>query len=74
MGTDAAYKKDVVTRSVVDLTDAFRFGIEEEYFLVDAHTKAIAPTVPQALFAAAKTLTLGRLRQHIENEPRLRTK
>jgi glutamate---cysteine ligase / carboxylate-amine ligase len=38
----------------------FRFGIEEEYFLVEAETKAIARTVPKALFAAMKTLTLGR--------------
>ena len=49
----------------------FRFGIEEEYFLVDAETKAIAPTVPEALFAAVTTSTLGRgkgefLQQQIE--------
>jgi carboxylate-amine ligase len=56
MGTDSA----VVTASVADLAGAFRFGIEEEYFLVDAQTKAIAPTVPEALFDAAKALTLGR--------------
>ena len=54
-----------------DLTGTFRFGIEEEYFLVDADTKAIASTVPEALFTAAKTLTLGRgksefLQQQIE--------
>ena len=43
-----------------NLAGAFRFGIEEEYFLVDAETKAIAPTVPKALFAAVKTSTRGR--------------
>ena len=43
-----------------DLAGEFRFGIEEEYFLIDAETKAIAPTVPEALFAAVKTSTLGR--------------
>ena len=48
MGTDA------------DWVETFRFGIEEEYFLVDAETKAIASTVPEALFATAKTSTLGR--------------
>jgi glutamate---cysteine ligase / carboxylate-amine ligase len=48
MGTDA------------DWADTFRFGIEEEYFLVDARTKAIASTVPEAVFAAAKTSTFGR--------------
>jgi len=53
------------------VTGAFHFGIEEEYFLVDAETKAIAPAVPEALFAAVKTSTLGRgkaefLQQQVE--------
>jgi gamma-glutamyl:cysteine ligase YbdK (ATP-grasp superfamily) len=56
----AEYKTGIVTGSVADLCGRFRFGIEEEYFLVDAETKAIAPTVPEALFAAVKTSTLGR--------------
>jgi glutamate---cysteine ligase / carboxylate-amine ligase len=43
-----------------DLEGAFRFGIEEEYFLIDAETKAIAPRVPEALFSDVKTSTLGR--------------
>jgi carboxylate-amine ligase len=43
-----------------DWAETFGFGIEEEYFLVDAETKAIASTVPEALFAAAKRSTLGR--------------
>jgi glutamate---cysteine ligase / carboxylate-amine ligase len=60
MGADAEHKTGVFTGSVADLAGTFRFGIEEEYFLVDAETKAIAPTVPEALFAAAKTLTRGR--------------
>ena len=51
---------EYVAGSVADLCGRFRFGIEEEYFLVDAETKAIAPTVPEALFAAVKTSTLGR--------------
>jgi len=71
MGTDAERKTGVVTASVADLADTFRFGIEEEYFLVDAETKAIAPTVPAALLAAIKTSTLGRgrgefLQQQVE--------
>jgi glutamate---cysteine ligase / carboxylate-amine ligase len=58
-------------KSVADLAGTFRFGIEEEYFLVNAETKAIASTVPEALFAAAKTSTGGRvkgefLRQQLE--------
>ena len=67
--------------SVTDLTGAFRFGIEEEYFVVDAETKAIAPTVPKALFAAAKSWTLGRgkgefLQQQLEvaTEPHVNMK
>ncbi len=40
---------------------AFTFGIEEEYFLVDAKTKRVAADVPQALFEAAKTATEGRI-------------
>lgn len=60
MGADAEHKAGIVTGSVADLAGTFRFGIEEEYFLVDAETKAIASTVPEALFAAAKTSTRGR--------------
>jgi len=43
-----------------DWAETFRVGIEEEYFLIDAETKAIASTVPEALFATAKASTLGR--------------
>jgi glutamate---cysteine ligase / carboxylate-amine ligase len=32
----------------------FSFGIEEEYFLVDAETKAIIPTMPKPFLEAAK--------------------
>ena len=68
MGTDGEHKTVIATR---DEAGAFRFGIEEEYFLVDADTKVIAPTVPEALFAAVKTSTLGRgkaefLQQQVE--------
>ena len=48
------------TTSLAHFSGAFRFGIEEEYFLVDAETKAIAATVPKVLFATAKSSTLGR--------------
>jgi glutamate---cysteine ligase / carboxylate-amine ligase len=33
---------------------AFRFGIEEEYFLVDAETKSVARGMPRSFFEAAK--------------------
>ena len=71
MGTDGEHRTDVLMGSRADVTGTFRFGIEEEYFLVDAETKAIAPTVPEALFSAVKTSTLGRgktefLQQQVE--------
>jgi carboxylate-amine ligase len=40
---------------------AFPFGIEEEYFLVDAQTKVVAPNVPRAFFEAANDATQGRI-------------
>ncbi len=57
--------------SVADLAHTFPFGIEEEYFLVGAGTKAIALMVPEALFATVKASSKGRikgefLRQQIE--------
>ncbi len=39
----------------------FSFGIEEEYFLVDAQTKRVPPDVPKAFFDAAKAATDGRV-------------
>jgi glutamate---cysteine ligase / carboxylate-amine ligase len=42
-------------------TGAFTFGIEEEYFLVDAQTKLAARDVPPAFFEAAKAATDGRV-------------
>src|SRR5262245_56742039 len=43
------------------MTNDFTFGIEEEYFLVDAQTKRVATDVPQTLFDAAKEATGGRI-------------
>jgi glutamate---cysteine ligase / carboxylate-amine ligase len=40
---------------------AFPFGIEEEYFLVDAQTKLVAHDVPRAFFEAASGATQGRI-------------
>jgi carboxylate-amine ligase len=39
------------------MSDAYRFGIEEEYFLVDAHTKSIAHQLPEAFAHAAVEAT-----------------
>src|SRR5262249_25316754 len=36
------------------MADDFKFGIEEEYFLVDAESKTVAPSLPEGFFAAAK--------------------
>jgi carboxylate-amine ligase len=45
------------------MTAAFPFGLEEEYFLVDAGTKLLAYNVPPAFFEAAKRATKGRISQ-----------
>jgi len=42
-------------------TGAFTFGIEEEYFLIDAQTKLAPRDVPQQFFEAAKAATDGRV-------------
>src|SRR5262249_16662479 len=39
----------------------FPFGIEEEYFRVDAQTKVVARDVPRAFFEAANDATQGRI-------------
>src|SRR5262245_62699088 len=43
------------------LAGAFTFGIEEEYFLVDAGTKSLARNMPQAFLEAAKAAANGRI-------------
>jgi carboxylate-amine ligase len=43
------------------MTGRFAFGIEEEYFLVDAETKLVASDVAPAFFEAAKAATGGRI-------------
>jgi len=39
----------------------FTFGIEEEYFLVDAATKSVTRGMPQAFLQAARAATGGRV-------------
>src|SRR5712672_2323957 len=39
----------------------FTFGIEEEYFLVDAETKLVARRMPEAFLVAAQAATGGRV-------------
>ena len=43
------------------MTDSFRFGIEEEFFLVDADTKSAARAMPAAFLEAAKRATGGQV-------------
>jgi carboxylate-amine ligase len=41
---------------------AYKFGIEEEYFLVDAETKTVAREMPEAFLNAAKAATAGQVK------------
>jgi carboxylate-amine ligase len=43
------------------MAGAFTFGMEEEYFLVDAETKVVARDVPPAFFSDAKKASEGRI-------------
>ena len=43
------------------MTDPFTFGMEEEYFLVDAQTKQAVHDVAPSFFEAAKAATEGRI-------------
>ena len=43
------------------MTGEFTFGIEEEYFLVDAQTKSVVQDTPPAFFDAAKAAAAGRI-------------
>ena len=43
------------------MTDTFPFGLEEEYFLIDAQTKSVARSMPKAFLDAAKAATGGRV-------------
>jgi carboxylate-amine ligase len=43
------------------MTDSYRIGIEEEYFLVDAATKSVMRAMPEAFLAAAKETTNGQV-------------
>src|SRR6266545_1025927 len=44
------------------MPDAYRFGIEEEYFLVDAETKTVTREMPPALLEELKQATGGRVK------------
>ena len=44
------------------MAEAFTFGMEEEYFLVDAETKLVARDVPPAFFSDAKRRAMAESR------------
>src|SRR3989442_11651659 len=44
------------------MSDEYKFGIEEEYFLVDAETKSVAREMPQSFLAQLKSTTGGLVR------------
>ena len=48
-------------RPEVTMADAYTFGIEEEYFLVDAHTKLAAREMPKTFLDIAKRATNGQV-------------
>jgi carboxylate-amine ligase len=43
------------------MKDNFSFGIEEEYFLVNAETKLVTRAMPAAFLRAAKAATNGQV-------------
>ena len=43
------------------MANIFKFGIEEEFFLVDADTKSAARAMPAAFLEAAKKVTGGQV-------------
>ena len=52
---------DLSGASDAAMTDSYTFGIEEEYFLVDAETKLVLRRMPEAFFKAAEAATDGRM-------------
>src|ERR1700680_4287866 len=59
----AAFSQDQQHRKQTGwiMSDAYRFGIEEEYFLVDAATKSVAREMPEAFLQAAVAATGGQV-------------
>src|SRR5258707_13309706 len=45
----------------IRMAGAFTFGIEEEYFLVDAETKSLVRKMPQTFLEAANAAAAGRI-------------
>src|SRR2546423_5746806 len=60
-GMPNATGPDLSGASGAAMTDSYTFGIEEEYFLVDAETKRVLRRMPEAFFKAAEAATDGRI-------------
>src|SRR5438874_1990715 len=60
-GMPNATGPDLSGASGAAMTDSYTFGIEEEYFLVDAETKLVLRRMPEAFFKAAEAATDGRI-------------
>ena len=43
------------------MSDEYKFGIEEEYFLVDAETKSVAREMPPGFLEKVKSVTGGQV-------------
>src|SRR5437764_13235155 len=43
------------------MSDEYKFGIEEEYFLVDAETKSVSREMPRAFLERVKSITGGQV-------------
>ncbi len=50
-----------LTGRILAMTESYRIGIEEEYFVVDARTKAAARAMSEAFLEEAKTAAPGRV-------------
>src|SRR2546430_8832986 len=53
---------DELARERWTMSDEYRFGIEEEYFLVDAETKSVAREMPDSFLTQLKAITGGQVR------------
>src|SRR6185503_12463806 len=60
-----AWVKGRVSRQVARerwiMSDDFKFGIEEEFFLVDAETKSVSREMPQGFLEQVKAVTGGQV-------------
>src|SRR3954447_7572209 len=61
-GRGARVPDTILARERWTMSDEYKFGIEEEYFLVDAETKSVAREMPQSFLDQLKSITGGQVR------------